>query len=76
MNQANVRVLTFLAVVLFIAGIMLYSVGLLGLGLTITGVIFACTTVVINEIRDAKRRILEKIEKRDGSPQGGEPGQP
>jgi Zn-dependent membrane protease YugP len=68
MNQANVRVMTFLAVGLFVSGIMLFSVGVLGLGLIITGVIFACTTVVINEIRDAKRRILEKIERQDESP--------
>jgi len=68
MNQANVRVMTFLAVGLFISGIMLFSVGVLGLGLMITGVIIACTTVVINEIRDAKRRILEKIERQDESP--------
>jgi hypothetical protein len=75
MNQANVRLLGFLSVGLFASGILLFEFGVLGVGLTLAGVTFACTTVLINEIRDAKRRILEKIEMREGSPQGGGPGQ-
>ena len=67
MKQANVIALTFLALGLFISGIVLVHYATLSLGLIIAGVAIACTTVAINEIRDAKREIIGKIERRNGS---------
>jgi len=57
-----------LALGLFVSGILLIQYATLSLGLIIAGVIVACTTVLVNEIRDAKREITERIERRDGSP--------
>jgi len=71
MKQANVTALTVLALILFVAGIahiVLIPYGVLALGLMMASFVLACTIVVINEIREAKRRIIEEMEKRTASP--------
>jgi hypothetical protein len=67
MNHANVITLRILSIGLFIAGIPLIYCPTLSLGLILTGVILACTTILINEIRDAKSAILEKLKKQNAS---------
>ena len=67
MNHANTITLTLLSIGLFVAGIALIHCPTLSLGLILTGVTLACTAVLINEIRDARSAILEKLKKQNAS---------
>lgn len=59
-RKANVVGMRLLAVGLFVGGMVLISVPSLSLGLILAATVIACTTVVIDEIRAAKREVLEQ----------------
>lgn len=65
MKNANTLTLGFLAVGLFLSGLVFADLpGLARLGLILAGVICACNIAVINEIRQAREEITKKIERR------------
>ena len=61
MQPANVTTLKLLASGLFLAGFLLIAYATLSLGLILAGIILACTTVVISEIRNAKKELMESL---------------
>jgi len=63
MGQANLITLRLLAVGLFVGGIVSTRLPGLSLGLIFAAVVIACTALVIIEIREAKREIVEKLQK-------------
>lgn len=62
-GQANVVTLRLLAVGLFVGGIVSTAMPRLSLGLILAAVVISCTAIVITEIREAKREIVEKLRK-------------
>lgn len=63
MRRANSAGMKILAVVLFLSGAVLVPDPTWTLGLIVIASVIACTTVVIDEIRDAKRELIEKLER-------------
>jgi hypothetical protein len=63
MGQANLVTLRLLAVGLFIGGIVSTGLPSLSLGLILAAVVISCTALVVTEIREAKREIIEKLRK-------------
>lgn len=67
MKNANTLFLALLAVGLWVSGLALTSYPTLSLGLILAGFVAGCTTVLVNEIREAKKEIVERMERRSSS---------
>lgn len=63
MRRANSAGMKILAVALFLSGAVLVPDPTWTLGLIVIASVIACTTVVIDEIRDAKRELIERLER-------------
>jgi len=68
MRRANLTTLRFLAVALFIAGAVLIPAPSWTLGLILGATVIACTTLVIDEIREAKREVMGKLAEQKRAP--------